>query len=92
MLIPCCIYLVAVADYKQDDQTASKEKEQQLQAELEIHQAKTLKLELELQGYQKQTAFLAGQVEQLQKELEMLKQQGKGRVYGADSTCIAVMY
>ena len=82
-----CIYVVAVADHKQ-----------QLLAELELtgqlSQAENqiLKLEEELQAKQKYMASLSGQIEQQQRELERLKQQGKARVYGADSTCISVMY
>ena len=53
---------------------------------------KNLKLEEELQAKQKAMAFLAHQFEQQQRQLEMLKHQGKAGVYGADSTCIAVMY
>jgi len=90
------VHLVIVADQKEGELTASKEKEQQLQSELDMtkrtSQAKSLKMEEELQAKQKAMAFLAGQFEQQQRELEMLKQQGKARVYGADSTCIAVMY
>ena len=69
---------------------ASKMKEQQLQTELDLGKhsknEKILKLEKELQAKQKQMSFLAGQFQQQQRELEMLKQQGKARVYGADST------
>ena len=73
-------------------------KEQQLQAELELTkqltQAKNqiLKLEEELQAKQKHMVFLAGQFEQQQRELDKLKRQGKARVYGADNASIAVMY
>ena len=79
--------------------TASMKKEQQLQAEMdmtkrssEAKKLKILKLEEELQAKQKAMAFLAGQFEQQQRVLEMLKHQGKAGVYGAESTCIAVVY
>ena len=72
------------------DQQGSKQ-EEELQAELDMtkpsSQAKNqraLKLEEELQAKQKAMAFLADQFEQQQRELEMLKQQGKARVCGAE--------
>ena len=79
--------------------TASKKKEQQLQAELDLakrsSQAKNrkiLKLEEEVQAKQKKMAFLAGQFEHKQKELEILKQHGKAGVYRAESMCIVVIF
>ena len=90
------VHFVIVADRNEVELTASKEKEQQLQSELDMTEhsknKSILKLEEELQAKQKAMAFLAGQFEQKQRELEMLKQHGKARVCGADSTCIAVMY
>ena len=66
---------------------ASKEKEQQLQAELDtiIHTSQVkdrqiLKLKEELQAEQKNSASLMEQFEQQQRELEMLEQKGKARV------------
>ena len=82
-----CIYLVAVADQKLQLQAELELTEQLSQAENQI-----LKLEEELQAKQKHMASLAGQFEQQQRELERHKQQGKDRVYGADSTSISVMY
>ena len=79
--------------------TANKKREQQLQAELDTSSRmchdknrQISRLEEELQVKQKGMAFLTAQFEQQQGELNMLKQQGEARVYGADSKCIAVMY
>ena len=80
-----------------DHMAAQKEIEQQLHLELEatkqhLSQAKNwnLKLEEELQVKQKRMAFLVSQFEQQQRELEMLKQQGKARENIADSDIHAV--
>ena len=91
--------MLHLADNKEGYLSASKKKEQQLQSELDetrrmyhVKDQQVSKLEKELQAEQKKTASLTDQFEQQQRELEMLKQQGKARVYGADSICIVVMY
>ena len=85
------LYLVTVADNKQGDLTAS-EKKDQLQAELDTTEhsshakEKISKLEEDLQSIkQKEMTFLTDQLEQLQRELEMLKQKGKTKVNVANS-------
>ena len=80
--------MLHLADNKEGELAASKKKEQQLQSELEetrhmyhIKDQLVSKLEEELQAKQIKTASLTNQFEQQQKELEMVKQQGKARVY-----------